>query len=63
MKTEISQPLLITVEEAMATLRIGRNKLYHLIKREGLPIHRFGRRVLIDPDELRPWLRQRRQVS
>lgn len=60
MKTEISQPLLITVEEAMALLRIGRNKLFTLIKREGLPVHRFGRRVLIDPDELRPWLKQRR---
>ena len=60
MKTEITNPLLITVEEAMAMLRIGRSKLYFLIKREGLPVHRFGRRTLIDPDELRPWLKSRR---
>ena len=63
MKTEITQPLLITVEETMALLRVGRTKLFTLIKREGLPVHRFGRRVLIDPDELKPWLKQRRQAS
>lgn len=62
MKTEIKQPLLITVEETMALLRIGRNKLYHLIQREGLSVHRFGRRVLIDPEELRPWLQRRREA-
>jgi excisionase family DNA binding protein len=63
MSLEISQPLLITVEEAMKLLRIGRTKLYSLINQEGLPVHRFGRRVLIDPNELRPWLVQRRQSS
>jgi excisionase family DNA binding protein len=60
MTTEISQPLLITVEETMRMLRIGRTKLYSLIHQEGLPVHRFGRRVLIDPNELRPWLAHRR---
>jgi excisionase family DNA binding protein len=54
-------PLLITVEETMQQLRIGRSKLYSLIKKEGLPVHKFGRRTLIDPQELRPWLMQRRQ--
>jgi excisionase family DNA binding protein len=53
-------PLLITVEETMQQLRIGRSKLYSLIKEEGLPVHKFGRRTLIDPQELRPWLIQRR---
>jgi len=63
MKTEVTQPLLITVEETMASLRIGRSKLYYLIKHEGLPVHRFGRRTLIDPEDLRLWLKQRRQAS
>jgi excisionase family DNA binding protein len=63
MSIDISQPLLITVEEAMRLLRIGRTKLYGLIRQEGLPVHHFGRRVLIDPNELRPWLAQRRQSS
>jgi excisionase family DNA binding protein len=55
--------MLITIEEAMRLLRIGRTKLHSLIRQEGLPVHRFGRRVLIDPNELRPWLAQRRQSS
>ena len=55
------QPLLITVEEAMHMLRIGRTMIYHLINCEGLPVHRFGRRTLIDPDELKAWLAMRRQ--
>ncbi|GCE04223.1 helix-turn-helix domain-containing protein [Dictyobacter aurantiacus] len=54
-------PLLITVEETMQQLRIGRSKLYSLIKSEGLPVHKFGRRTLVDPEELRPWLLNRRQ--
>ena len=54
-------PLLITVEETMQQLRIGRSKLYDLIKKEGLPVHKFGRRTLVDPEELRPWLALRRQ--
>lgn len=60
MQREITQPLLITVEETMRIMRIGRTKLYALIRCEGLPVHRFGRRVLIDPEELRPWLKSRR---
>lgn len=61
MKAEITSPLLLTIEETMATLRIGRKKLYEMIKGEGLPVHRFGRRVLVDPEELRPWLARRRE--
>jgi excisionase family DNA binding protein len=45
----------------MQQLRIGRSKLYRLIKEEDLPVHKFGRRTLIDPQELRPWLVMRRQ--
>jgi excisionase family DNA binding protein len=54
-------PLLITVEETMQQLRIGRSKLYSLVKKEGLSVHKFGRRTLIDPEELRSWLVLRRQ--
>ena len=61
MQSEITQPLLITVEETMRTLRLGRTKIYALIRQEGLPVHRFGRRVLIDPDELKSWLTLRRE--
>lgn len=60
MQRDVTQPLLLTVEETMRTLRLGRTKIYALIRQEGLPVHRFGRRVLIDPDELRNWLARRK---
>ena len=55
------EPLLITVEETMRVLRLGRTKIYALIRQEGLPVHRFGRRVLVNPDELKSWLAGRRE--
>lgn len=61
MTTETPQPLLITVEETMRLMRLGRTKIYALIRQEGLPVHRFGRRVLVDPDELKSWLTMRRK--
>jgi excisionase family DNA binding protein len=56
MQREITQPLLITIEETMRMMRLGRTKIYALIRQEGLPVHRFGRRVLVDPDKLKSWL-------
>lgn len=61
MQTEIA-PLLITIKETMRLLHLGRNTVYSLIKQEGLPVHRFGRRVLVQPDELRFWLKQRKEA-
>ncbi len=55
------EPLLITIEETMQVLKLGRTKIYALIRQEGLPVHRFGRRVLVDPDELKRWLAARRE--
>ena len=63
MTTETPQPLLITVEETMRLMRLGRTKIYALIRQEGLPVHRFGRRVLVDPDELKSWLTMRRKCA
>jgi excisionase family DNA binding protein len=61
MQRDVTPPLLITVEETMRTLRLGRTKIYALIRQEGLPVHRFGRRTLIDPTELKSWLALRRE--
>ncbi|HEU5382213.1 MAG TPA: helix-turn-helix domain-containing protein [Ktedonobacteraceae bacterium] len=60
MKTATMEPLLITIEETMCILHLGRTKIYALIRQEGLPVHRFGRRVLVNPDELKSWLQHRR---
>lgn len=55
------EPLLITIEETMQVMKLGRTKIYALIRQEGLPVHRFGRRVLVDPDKLKSWLVLRRE--
>ncbi len=55
------EPLLITIEETMQVMKLGRTKIYALIRQEGLPVHRFGRRVLVNPDELKSWLVSRRE--
>lgn len=51
MQREVTQPLLIMVEETMRLMRLGRAKIDALIRQEGLPVHWFGRRELVDPNE------------
>ena len=40
-------PLAYSVEETLATLGIGRDKLYKIIKAKQLPARKLGRRTLI----------------
>jgi excisionase family DNA binding protein len=56
-----SQPLLLTINQVMARLQLGRNKVYDLINQEGLPIQRFGRAIRIRPQALEEWLKLREQ--
>jgi excisionase family DNA binding protein len=51
---------LLTVGEVAEQLRLGRTKVYGLIKQEGLPVVRFGRRVRISQDDLSTWLAKRK---
>jgi excisionase family DNA binding protein len=52
------QPLL-TIQQVMAVLHLGRTKVYELIAREELPVIRFGRAVRVSPKALQEWLNQR----
>ena len=56
-------PMLLTVEQAMKQLQVGRSKFYRMVNQEGLPIVRSGRWVRIYPDALRQWIEQRQQRS
>lgn len=49
--------LLITVEEAAKLLKIGKTKMYELIRNENLPVVRFGKVVRIDMTDLQAWLK------
>jgi excisionase family DNA binding protein len=52
-------PQLWTISQACQALNLGRTKIYELIWKEGLPIHKFGRATRISPTELQRWLQGR----
>jgi excisionase family DNA binding protein len=54
------KPLLLTIPQVMACLNLGRNKVYDLIQKEGLPVQRFGRAVRVSYADLQKWLEDRR---
>ena len=55
------QPLLLTIPQVMKSLGLGRNKVYDLIQKEGLPVLRFGRAVRVSYVVLQQWLEKRQQ--
>ncbi|GCE28148.1 hypothetical protein KDA_36320 [Dictyobacter alpinus] len=55
------RPLLLTIPQVMACLNLGRNKVYDLINKEGLPVQRFGRAVRVSRIDLELWLQRRGQ--
>ncbi len=57
------QPLLLTIPQVMQCMRLGRNKVYDLIQKEGLPVLRFGRAVRVSHKALQEWLERREQGS
>jgi excisionase family DNA binding protein len=58
-----SEPMLLTIEETMKVLRVGRSKLYRMMGSEGLPVLRSGRYVRIPSDSLRQWIKDRTQQN
>ena len=57
------QPLLLTIPQVMQCLGLGRNKVYDLIQKEGLPVQRFGRAVRVSHKALQEWLERRERGS
>lgn len=56
-----SPKLLLRIEEVAEMLGIGRSKIYELLRSGELPSVRIGRSVRISVDDLRAWVRTRRQ--
>ncbi len=55
-------PALLTLDEAARILRVHRNTVNHERRTGRLLVVRVGRRVLIDPTDLRHYIMQRREV-
>ncbi|MDQ2886747.1 MAG: helix-turn-helix domain-containing protein [Chloroflexota bacterium] len=51
--------LLLTIAQVTSMLNLGRTKVYELINKEKLPVHKFGRAIRISPTELQQWLQER----
>ena len=60
-KEVMRQPLLLTIPEAAASLRLSRAKVYRLIEFECLPVVRFGRAVRVSAKALEQWIERREQ--
>lgn len=58
---KVMLPLLLTIPEAAASLRLSRAKVYRLIDVEGLPVVRFGRAVRVSAKALEQWVERREQ--
>lgn len=55
------QPLLLNMEQVGQFLGLSRSKVYKLIKREGLPVIRFGRALRVSSRSLQQWLAEREE--
>lgn len=53
----------MSVPEAAAFLRMGETHVWGLIRREGLPVIRLGRRVIVLRGQLMAWLEERMETG
>ena len=49
---------LIGTEEAERVFSISRSWFYHRRGGEGMPLHKRGKYLMLDPDEFMAWLRR-----
>ena len=63
-KLEVAvQPLLLSIPEVAASLRLSRAKVYRLIYYEGLPVVHFGRSARVSVLALQEWLERREKTA
>jgi len=56
-------PQLLTIPEVAAMLKIGRTKVYDLIKTDSLPVVQIGSAKRVPVASLNEWLEHRRKAS
>jgi excisionase family DNA binding protein len=60
-KPQPPEPQFHTIEQVCVILSLGRTKVYDLIRREHLPMQKFGRSTRIPVKRFEQWLRARSQ--
>jgi excisionase family DNA binding protein len=53
---EKSEPLAVSIADAVRLSGVGRSSLYEAIRRGDLPIRKSGRRTLLMTEDIRRWL-------
>lgn len=54
-------PVMLTVQEVQAILKIGRNKVYEVFARADFPAICLGRRYVVDSEAFEQWCKQRHE--
>lgn len=57
------EKLALNIKELMEALCISRTTAYELIKQEGFPTFRIGRKILIDRAGLERWLKEQQEKN
>ena len=62
-KSSFLPPHMLTIPEVAALLKIGRTKVYGLIKTDNFPVVQIGSAKRVPIASLNEWLEQRQKVS
>ncbi|KAA0766324.1 helix-turn-helix domain-containing protein [Bacillus sp. SH5-2] len=54
----VNQKPLLTLEEAMEILGVGKNRMYEIVKTDDFPAFREGKRWMIIPHKFYEWIEQ-----
>ena len=54
---------ILTVKETADALKVKPQRVYRMMRNDGLPSIRLGRQVRVDEDSLKKWLNAHRRVN
>jgi len=54
---------ILTVKETADVLKVKPQRVYRMMRDDGLPCIRLGRQVRVDEDSLKKWLNAHRRVN
>ena len=62
MEVTTEQPELLTVDETIRTLRLGRTRVNEVLHSGDLPSYKLGRRRLVRRQDIEEWLERHKDV-
>jgi|tagenome__1003787_1003787.scaffolds.fasta_scaffold20972672_4 excisionase family DNA binding protein len=62
METKTEQPELMTVDETIRVLRLGRTRVNEILRSGDLPSYKLGRRRLVRRRDVEEWIERHKDV-